>query len=187
MANKLVSINGKVPVVNEKGIEVGMIEKEEQSKTLTLGASAPATVTPDSGKVLSSVPVVLDTSIIKAENIKKDVTMLGVTGTHEGGGGAETVTVTFSFGSRYSPLGFPWYTKQDGTFYHNSSNPIEMGEVITVQKNTVICFRALKNFNISISGGYFINTNKLSLLTSTSVSDSTPCYILASDNAVITE
>lgn len=61
--------------------------KPEQSKTLTLGAAAPSTVTPDSGKVLSSVPVVLDTSVIKAENIKKDVQMLGVTGTHEGGGG----------------------------------------------------------------------------------------------------
>ena len=61
--------------------------KPEQSKTLTLGAAAPSTVTPDSGKVLSSVPVVLDTSVIKAENIKKDVTMLGITGTHEGGGG----------------------------------------------------------------------------------------------------
>lgn len=61
--------------------------KEEQSKTLTLGAAAPTTVTPDSGKVLSSVPVVLDTSVIKAENIAKNVTMLGITGTHEGGGG----------------------------------------------------------------------------------------------------
>lgn len=60
--------------------------KPEQSKTLTLGAAAPSTVTPDSGKVLSSVPVVLDTSVIKAENIAKDVTMLGITGTHEGGG-----------------------------------------------------------------------------------------------------
>ena len=67
------------------------VGKLEQSKTLTLGASAPATVTPDSGKVLSSVPVVLDTSVIKAENIKKDVTMLGVTGTHEGGGSAPSL------------------------------------------------------------------------------------------------
>lgn len=64
--------------------------KPEQSKTLTLGATAPSAVTPDSGKVLSSVPVVLDTSVIKAENIAKDVTMLGVTGTHEGGGGGSS-------------------------------------------------------------------------------------------------
>lgn len=61
--------------------------KPEQSKTLTLGAAAPSTVTPDSGKVLSSVPVSLDTSVIKAENIKKDVQMLGITGTHEDGEG----------------------------------------------------------------------------------------------------
>lgn len=61
--------------------------KTEQSKTLTLGANTPQTVTPDSGKALSSVPVTLDTSVIKAENIAKDVRMLGITGTHEGGGG----------------------------------------------------------------------------------------------------
>lgn len=57
----------------------------QQSKTLTLGAATPQTVEPDSGKVLSSVSVELDTSVIKAENIKKDVQMLGITGTHEGG------------------------------------------------------------------------------------------------------
>ena len=68
--------------------------KPEQAKTLTLGAAAPSTVTPDSGKVLSSVPVELDTSVIKAENIAKDVTMLGVTGTHEGGGGSIRGTVS---------------------------------------------------------------------------------------------
>lgn len=103
MANKLVAINGKVPVVNGKGIEVEVIEKEEQSKTLTLGASAPTTVTPDSGKVLSSVPVELDTSVIKAENIVKDVTMLGITGTHEGGG--ETANLTFDFWGSEGQLG----------------------------------------------------------------------------------
>lgn len=64
---------------------VGTHETPTQSKTLTLGANAPQTVNPDSGKALSSVPVVLDTSVIKAENIKKNVQMLGIVGTHEGG------------------------------------------------------------------------------------------------------
>lgn len=88
--------------------------KPEQSKTLTLGAAAPSTVTPDSGKVLSSVPVVLDTSVIKAENIKKDVTMLGVTGTHEGGGGGGGYSFTFPA----TATNFPQKTKlifADGT------------------------------------------------------------------------
>lgn len=61
------------------------VGKPEQSKTLTLGALVPSTVTPDSGKVLSGVSVSIDASIIKAENIAKDVTILGITGTHEGG------------------------------------------------------------------------------------------------------
>lgn len=58
-----------------------------QEKTLTLGASAPADVTPDTGyDGLSSVPVVLDTQVIKAENIAQGATILGVEGTHSGGG-----------------------------------------------------------------------------------------------------
>ena len=79
---------GKVAYVDGAKV-IGTAEgaKPEQAKTLTLGAAAPSTVTPDSGKVLSSVPVVLDTSVIKAENIAKDVQMLGITGEHEGGGG----------------------------------------------------------------------------------------------------
>lgn len=67
--------------------------KTEQSKTLTLGAAAPDTVTPDSGKVLSSVLVTLDTNVIKAANIASGVTMLGIAGTHQGGGGTVTYSV----------------------------------------------------------------------------------------------
>lgn len=76
--------------------------KQEQSKTLTLGASTPTTVTPDSGKVLSSVPVTLDASVIKAENIKKDVTILGITGTHEGGTTPVLVTKTITQNGAYN-------------------------------------------------------------------------------------
>ena len=96
--------------------------KPEQSKTLTLGAAAPSTVTPDSGKVLSSVPVELDTSVIKAENIKKDVTMLGVTGTHEGGGGGGGYSFTFPA----TATNFPRETKlifADGTMQNFQDFP----------------------------------------------------------------
>jgi len=60
-------------------------EKPTQTKSMSLGASAPSTVTPDSGKVLSSVSPSIDTSVINAENIKQGVQVLGITGTHQGG------------------------------------------------------------------------------------------------------
>lgn len=65
-------------------------EKPTQTKTVT-PTTSDQTVSPDSGKVLSGVTVKAVTaaidSNIKAENIAKDVTILGVKGTHEGGGG----------------------------------------------------------------------------------------------------
>lgn len=82
---KTITANGTYDVTQFASAAVN-VQPTLQSKTLTLGANAPQTVTPDSGKVLSSVPVSLDTSVIKAENIKKDVTILGRTGTYEGGG-----------------------------------------------------------------------------------------------------
>jgi len=56
-----------------------------ETKSMTLGASAPSSVTPTSGKFLSSVSPSIDTSVIKAENIAQGVQMLGITGTHQGG------------------------------------------------------------------------------------------------------
>lgn len=86
----------------EDAIETIPVAKQEQSKTLTLGANAPQTVTPDSGKVLSSVPVVLDTSVIKAENIAKDVQMLGITGAHEGSTAPVLITKTVTANGTYN-------------------------------------------------------------------------------------
>ena len=62
--------------------------KPEQSKTVTPTAAG-FTVTPDSGKVLSSVVVNGDAGLV-AGNIKKDVNIFGVTGSYEGSGGGLT-------------------------------------------------------------------------------------------------
>lgn len=56
----------------------------EQSKTVTPTAAG-LTVTPDAGKVLSSVVVIGDVDLV-AENIKKGVDIFGVVGTMQGGG-----------------------------------------------------------------------------------------------------
>lgn len=61
--------------------------KEEETKTITPNfASGNVVVTPTTGKVLSQVTINKDTNLI-ADNIKKDVTVHGITGTYEGSGG----------------------------------------------------------------------------------------------------
>ena len=65
--------------------------KAEETKTVTPNfSSGNEVVTPTSGKVLSQVTIQKDTTNHKAENIKKDITLYGVTGTLESGGGEET-------------------------------------------------------------------------------------------------
>lgn len=60
----------------------GSYQTPTQTKSMTLGASAPSSVTPDSGYHLSSVAPNIDTSVIKGENIRHGVNILGVQGTY---------------------------------------------------------------------------------------------------------
>lgn len=94
--------NGTYDVTNLASLVVNVLDTPTQSKTLTLGATSPQTVTPDSGYVLSSVPITLDTNVIKAENFAKDVTILGITGTHEGGSTPVLVTKTITTNGTYN-------------------------------------------------------------------------------------
>lgn len=73
----------------KKGVDIGgvtgtlEVKKEEEAKTVDLAmASGNQTITPTSGKVLSSVTVKKPTTMLP-ENIAKDVTIGGVTGTLE--------------------------------------------------------------------------------------------------------
>ena len=71
------------------------VQPNLQSKTVS-PTKAQQTVTPDSGKdglssvVVNAVTSAIDSNIT-AGNIKKDVTILGVTGTYEGGGGGMAI------------------------------------------------------------------------------------------------
>ena len=59
---------------------LGTYETQTQTKTITLGSSAPSPVTPDSGYHLSQVSLNIDASVINSDNIKNGVSILGVHG-----------------------------------------------------------------------------------------------------------
>lgn len=80
--------------------------KTEQTKTVDLSmASGNQTVTPDGGKVLSRVTITKPSTLIPA-NIKKDVTIGGVTGTLEEGGGASSSGETWVLNSELDQTEF---------------------------------------------------------------------------------
>lgn len=73
--------------------------KPEQTKTVDLSmASGNQVISPDNGKVLSSVTITKPSTLV-AENIKKDVNIGGVIGTLESGGGdtSETWVINESY------------------------------------------------------------------------------------------
>jgi hypothetical protein len=68
-----------------------------QTKSSTINTTASTTITPDTGyNGMSSITVQVVDSNLTAGNIKKDVAILGVTGTYEGGGTTPTGTISIT-------------------------------------------------------------------------------------------
>lgn len=83
----------------------------EPYKTLTLSSAAPSTVRPSTGyDGIGEVRISIDSNVIKAANIAQGVTILGVQGTHSGGGSVDeteysvTATATKSNSLTFSGL-----------------------------------------------------------------------------------
>lgn len=74
--------------VSIAGVDGNIVVKEEQEKTVDLDLlSGNQTVSPDSGKTLSLVTINKPSTLLPT-NIKKDVSIAGVTGTYESSGGS---------------------------------------------------------------------------------------------------
>lgn len=82
-----ISENGVYNVETKQYANVQVPVPILESKSLTLGSASPVgTFTPSAGHAWNELTVALDSSVIKAENIKAGVTLLGILGSHSGGG-----------------------------------------------------------------------------------------------------
>lgn len=92
---------------------MGKVLKDSQGKVLLTGGNAI--------EVTSSID-----SNIQAGNIKKDVTILGVTGTYEGSGGSNVIsfTVRGNFGKNtyQAEKDMTWQEWMNSTYYNSSYN-----------------------------------------------------------------
>lgn len=83
-----------------------------ESYSYTLGATGGQIINllPTPGSSFNKVTLVRDDTIIKPENIKKDVTILGVTGTYDAGGGGTLLTDVrnISIGSTLNTVNLGW-------------------------------------------------------------------------------
>lgn len=116
-----------IPENIKTGVNIGGVvgiaptPKVEQTKTVDLDmAVGNQTISPDEGKVLSSVVVTKPTTLV-AENIKRDVNIGGVIGTLEGGAGATEpyIEETYDANGNLIDAKMYGYTKvRDYAFYY---------------------------------------------------------------------
>lgn len=128
------------------GVAGSAIVSKTQEKTATPGKDSKV-VTPDSGYTgLSKVTVNGDNNLIP-ENIKKDVVIFGVTGEHQGGGGAYSILQAIDFTE----------TKADATMKNGNTN-----EIIPTYTEGKITSATINGDIISVvydSNGYLTKVN----------------------------
>jgi hypothetical protein len=98
------------------------------------------------GTYLSGDQIIKGDYNLVPENIKKDVSIFGVTGTYEGSGGGgslETCTVTYDPFSPAAPGNYQIkYTDSTGKINTTNYNPMQSIEIVC-QKNTLIFFEGI--------------------------------------------
>lgn len=117
----------------------------------TIADQAAQTITPTttdqtiaSGKYLTGAQTIKGDANLVAANIAKDVTIFGVTGTHEGGGGGGGTMTAYSASNTPAPsnykLTFTGVTKEPLAFFVNSNTTNDMGN-----ENQITQIAGIKN------------------------------------------
>ena len=142
------------------------------SGTSQLTTQAATTYTPTttnqtiaSGKYLTGAQTILGDQNLTAENIKKDVSIFGVTGTYEGSGGSGggTVMVTLTIGSMSSlPAGTVYYIDENGDYQSEELTIDENYNFVwsgTVPENSLITWMAGATTPLVMGNPYPAPTN----------------------------
>ena len=168
-----------IPENIKVGVNIGGVvgaaptPKVEQTKTVDLDmAVGNQTISPDEGKVLSSVVVTKPTTLV-AENIKKDVNIGGVIGTLEGGAGATEpyIEETYDANGNLIDAKMYGYTKvRDYAFYYCKNLALtSLPESLTSIGNyafyycTSLALTSLPEGLTRISGNAFYSCTNLAL------------------------
>lgn len=95
-----------------------------------------------SGDKALEITAAIDSNIV-AGNIKKDVEILGVTGTYEGSGGGGTTSVSFSTGAGSSG----YYTTSNGVATGISIDPMTLQASFDCMSKSLIYFKSDQNIS----------------------------------------
>lgn len=150
-----VSSGGLITAKTEQ--EKGYVPGGTKSATQQLTTQAAKTVTPGTtaqtavaaGRYTTGDVVVAGDANLVPENIAEGVSIFGVTGTHSGGGGGDTATLTIDAGNSYQYS----YADENGNLVNESGSLIST--VLTVPVPQVVVVVATgKSERFNISGDY---------------------------------
>lgn len=135
----------------------GIVEGGTKSSTKQLTTQAAKTVTPGttaqtavaSGRYTTGAVQVAGDANLVPENIAEGVSIFGVTGTHSGGGGGDTATLTIDSGGAYQYS----YADENGNLVDESGSFISTVLTVPVPQ-VVVVVAAGKSERFNISGDY---------------------------------
>ena len=161
-----VSAGGLITATTEQ--EKGYVSGGTKSATQQLTTQGAKTVTPGttaqtavaSGRYTTGAVTVKGDANLKAENIAEGVSIFGVTGTHSGGGGVQTVTGTFACGIKGGAT-FS-YTDGDGV-YQEVSRVTDQISVSAVMNSLVLVKASFSMGEFSTSGATLQDSDSLDL------------------------
>lgn len=157
VATPMISVSSGGLITAKTEQEKGYVPGGTKSATQQLTTQGAATITPGttaqtavaSGRYTTGAVQVAGDANLVPENIAEGVSIFGVTGTHSGGGGGDTATLTIDSGGAYQYS----YADENGNLVDESGSFIST--VLTVPVPQVVVVAAAgKAERFNISGDY---------------------------------